>query len=93
MECFVIISDPTREVHKESLDKRISEVFVNRYRLRGDIGWIVAHPEKTTTVQIWETIEEGQEEQLWGLVVKINEFRGYYDIGAWESLKTWGNYQ
>lgn len=93
MDCFLIIPDPTNEENVEQLERRINESFTHKYQLRGKVGWVVAHQQKSTTVQIWETLQSPNEPNVVGFVTKLREWRGLYDPGLWESLRSWGDYK
>ena len=93
MRCFVIIANPEDKDGHEHLSVKIGEVFENKYKLNGMAGWIVSHPQKTTTVQIVEAIKtkEDVHNHTWIAVFRITTYAGYYDGGLWESLSTWGD--
>ena len=87
MKCFLVIPDPN---NADQVREKVNSLFTNIYQLQGTVGWVVAHPAKTTSTQIWDALTAGEERgEIVAFVMSIETYRGYYDGGLWECLRTW----
>ncbi len=84
MKRFIVIS-PTDEDVNASL---IAEKFPNKHEVLDDRVWMVAS-RQTTCAEICEELGIGVDGKQ-GVVIKMDNFYGFYDRALWEKANEWG---
>ncbi len=82
MKCFFVIFCPEHNFSQEVRDK-----FPDYHFRISDHVWAIAAPDDKTAHDIHQILEFGQ--GRWGVVLKADEYYGFFDEGLWQKLRTW----
>ena len=86
MNCFVVAITPNSLQAVAAVEKYFPEY---RYEVLESMMWVVASPEHYTCSDVCKMIGIDQEGGLMGMVSKLNEFYGFFDVALWEKINLW----
>ena len=86
MNRFLVIIRPGES---DLNSQTITEKFPDYYEVVPKCVWAIASKEHNTTVRVMDVLGMTDESDSTGVVVKIDEYNGYFERGLWETLRTW----